>query len=132
MEISECEGNIFQKLYPDKWEIEAQEDFGGLPCGNQCGVETQGSDYLLTDYWLANTLSIDYRCDDQKKNSWVGATPWYHCLAEDSRIPKILVINPLQTLVHPQTQKKKKKEKKNYPARIVNFQTPTSQNLPFW
>ncbi len=29
-----------------------------------------------------------------------------HCIAEDSRIPKMPVINPLQALVHPQTQKK--------------------------
>ncbi len=34
------------------------------------------------------------------------------------------VINPLQALAHPQTQK-------NYPAWIVNPQPPTSQNLPF-
>ncbi len=35
------------------------------------------------------------------------------------------VINPLQSLVHPQTQK-------NYPAQIVNPQPQTSQNLPFF
>ncbi len=50
---------------------------------------------------------IDYRCDDEKKNSWVGATSWYHCVAEDSRIPKMSFINPFQAIVHPQTQKKK-------------------------
>jgi hypothetical protein len=33
-------------------------------------------------------------------------TTWYHCIAEDSRISKMPVINPLQALVHPQTQKK--------------------------
>jgi hypothetical protein len=43
--------------------------------------------------------------------SWeLGATSyWYHCVSEDARIPKMLVINPLQELVHPQTQK-------NYPT----------------
>jgi hypothetical protein len=40
---------------------------------------------------------------------------WYHCVAEDSTIPKMPVINPLQALVHPQIQK-------NYPAWIVNPQ----------
>jgi hypothetical protein len=39
------------------------------------------------------------------KNSSVGATSWYHCVAEDSSIPKKPVINPLQALVHPKTQK---------------------------
>jgi hypothetical protein len=38
-----------------------------------------------------------------------------HCVAEDSRIPKIPVINPLQAFVHPQTQR-------NYPAWIVKPQ----------
>ncbi len=51
-----------------------------------------------------------------KKNSQVGATSWYHCVAEDSRIPKIPVINPLHALVRLQTQK-------DYPAWIVNPQT---------
>jgi hypothetical protein len=41
-----------------------------------------------------------------KKKSVVEATSWYHCVAEDSRIPKMPVINPLQASVHPQTQKK--------------------------
>jgi hypothetical protein len=41
----------------------------------------------------------------KKKNSWVGATFWYHWVADDSRIPKMPAINPLQALVHPQTQK---------------------------
>jgi hypothetical protein len=36
-------------------------------------------------------------------------------VAEDSKIPKMLVINPLQELVHPQTQR-------NYPAWIVKSQ----------
>ncbi len=39
--------------------------------------------------------------------SWVGATFWHHCVPEHSKIPKMPVINPLQALVHPQTQKKK-------------------------
>jgi hypothetical protein len=52
----------------------------------------------------------------KKKNCRAGATSWYHCIAEDSRIPKLPVINPLQAHVHPQTQKK------NYPAWIVNPQ----------
>ncbi len=42
-------------------------------------------------------------------------TSWYYCVAEDSRIPKMPVINPLQELIHPQTQKK-------YSAWIVNPQ----------
>jgi hypothetical protein len=32
-------------------------------------------------------------------------TSWYHAVAEDSRIPKMPVINPLKALVHPQPQK---------------------------
>jgi hypothetical protein len=51
----------------------------------------------------------------KKKNSGVGATSWHHCVADDSRISKMPVINPLQAIVHPQTQK-------NYPAWIVNPQ----------
>ncbi len=50
-------------------------------------------------------FSIDYKCDNEKKNSWVGSTSWYHCIADHSRIPKMPANNPLQTLVHPQTQK---------------------------
>jgi hypothetical protein len=42
-----------------------------------------------------------------KKYFSVGATSWYHCVAEDSRIQKMPAINPLQALVHPQTKKKK-------------------------
>jgi hypothetical protein len=56
--------------------------------------------------------SIDYRYDDEKNNSSVWVTSSYLCVAEDSRIPKMPVINPLQALVHPQTQK-------NYPAWII-------------
>jgi hypothetical protein len=41
----------------------------------------------------------------KKKNSQAGATSWYHCAAEDSRILNMPAINPLQALVHPQTQK---------------------------
>jgi hypothetical protein len=56
---------------------------------------------------------IDYGCDNEKK-FYVGAPSWYHCVDEDSsRIPKMPVINPLQALVNPQTQK-------NYPAWIAN------------
>jgi hypothetical protein len=47
--------------------------------------------------------TIDYRCHDEKKESEVETTSWYHCVAEDFRIPKMPVINPLQALVHPQT-----------------------------
>jgi hypothetical protein len=50
-------------------------------------------------------MAIDYKCDDEKKNSWVGVNSWYHYIAEDSRIPKMPFINPLQALDHPQTQK---------------------------
>jgi hypothetical protein len=39
-----------------------------------------------------------------KKNSCGGATSWYHCVAEDSRIPKMPAINPPQALIQPQTQ----------------------------
>jgi hypothetical protein len=48
---------------------------------------------------------IDYRLDDEKKTLELGRH--HHCVAEDSRIPKMPVNNPLQALVHPQTQKKK-------------------------
>jgi hypothetical protein len=50
--------------------------------------------------------TIDYRCDNEKKTLELGS--WDHCVADDSRIPKMPVISPLQALVHPQTQKKKK------------------------
>jgi hypothetical protein len=73
--------------------------------------------YLFKKMHLPNLTpqSIDYRCENEKKNSLVGATSWYHCVAEDSRIPDMPVINRFQALVHPQTQK-------NYPARIVSPQ----------
>jgi hypothetical protein len=61
----------------------------------------------------------------KKKTAWVGATSSYHCVAEDSRIPKMPVINPLQALVHPQTQK-------NYPAWIVNPQPQLLRFRLFW
>jgi hypothetical protein len=70
-------------------------------------------------------MSIDYRCDDEKQKSSVGATSWYHCVAEDSWIPKMPVINLLQALVHPQTQK-------NYPAWIVNPQPQLLRPRLFW
>jgi hypothetical protein len=87
------------------------------------------SEWTRRDYCMARAgRTIDYRCDEEKKNSWVGETSWYHCVAEDSRIPKMPVINPLQALVHPQTKKKKK----NYPARIVNPQPQLIRILFFW
>jgi hypothetical protein len=43
---------------------------------------------------------IEYRCDDWRWKKKVGETSSYHCVAEDSRIPKMPVINPLQALVH--------------------------------
>jgi hypothetical protein len=65
----------------------------------------------------------------------VGATSWYHCVAEDSRIPKMPVINPFQALVYPQSQQ-------NYPAWIVNpqpqllgiclFSVKRSADLELW
>jgi hypothetical protein len=55
----------------------------------------------------------------------IGATSWYHCIAEDSMMPKMSVINPLQALVHLQTQKNK------LSCTDCQFPTPTSQNLPF-
>jgi hypothetical protein len=72
-------------------------------------------------------LPIDCRCDDEKKNSLVGSISyWHQCAAEDSSIPKMLVINPLQALVHPQTRKKKQS------GMDCQSPTPTSQNLPFF
>jgi hypothetical protein len=68
---------------------------------------------------------IDYRCDDEKKNSCVEVTSWNHCVAEDSRIQKMPVINHLQALVHSQTQKK-------YPAWIVNPQPQLLRIRHFW
>jgi hypothetical protein len=41
-----------------------------------------------------------------RKKLLFGATSWYHYIADDSRIPKVPAISPLQALVHPQTQKK--------------------------
>jgi hypothetical protein len=37
---------------------------------------------------------MDYRCDDAKKIciSELGATPWYQCVADDSRISKMKAI----------------------------------------
>ncbi len=64
---------------------------------------------------IRGLVAIDYRCGDEKKNSQVEMTSWYHCVAGDSTIPKMPVINHLQALVHLQTQK-------NYPAWIVNPQ----------
>jgi hypothetical protein len=46
-------------------------------------------------------------------------------IAEDSRIPKMQAINPLQELVHPQTQK-------NYPTWIVNPQPQLLKICLFW
>ncbi len=68
------------------------------------------------DSWMSATLLIIYYiCDDEKKNSWIWATSWYHCVTEDSRISKMSVINPLQARVHLQTRK-------NYHAWIANPQ----------
>jgi hypothetical protein len=61
----------------------------------------------------------------KKKTLEMGATSWYPCIPEDSRIPKIPVINPFQALVHLQTQKGKKK---NYPAWIGNPQPQLLRN----
>jgi hypothetical protein len=61
----------------------------------------------------------------KKKNSF-EVTSWYHCVADNSRIPKMPVINPLQALVHPQTKKK------NYPAWIVNPQPQLLRVRLFW
>jgi hypothetical protein len=68
--------------------------------------------------------NIDYRCDVKKKLLCWGDT-WYHCVAEDSRIQRMPVINHLQVLVHPQTQKK---------LSSMDCQSPTrtSQNSLFW
>jgi hypothetical protein len=61
----------------------------------------------------------------KKNNSGVGATSWYNCIAEDSRIPKMPVIYPLQALVHLQTQN-------NYPAWIANPQLKLLRICLFW
>ncbi len=50
-----------------------------------------------------------------KKNLELGDILVSYCIAEDSSISKMPVINPLQALLHPQTQTK-------YPAWIVNPQ----------
>jgi hypothetical protein len=109
-------------------------NFWGKCKGNHC----EGSfhcfklfPHRVASYWkqmcTVGGTSIDYRCgdDEGKKNSWVGATSWYHCAADDSRIPKMPVISPLQALVHPQTQKKLSWMDCQSP-------TPTSQNSPFF
>jgi hypothetical protein len=76
---------------------------------------SQKSKYVVPKLKFWEVDAIDYRCDNETKNSWVGVTSSYHCVDEDSMIPKMPVINPLQALVHPQTQKK-------HPAWIVNSQ----------
>jgi hypothetical protein len=61
-----------------------------------------------------------------KKVTRVGVSSSYHCVAEDSRIPRMtLVINPLQALLHPQTRR-------NYPAWIVNPQHQLLRIRLFW
>jgi hypothetical protein len=70
-------------------------------------------------------MTIDYSCDNEKKNSWIGVTSWYHCVAEDSGSPKMPVISLLQAHVHLQTQK-------NYPAQIVNLQPQLLRIHLFW
>ncbi len=42
---------------------------------------------------------IDYNATMKKRRD--GVTSWYHCVAEDSRIPKMRTNNPLQALVKP-------------------------------
>jgi hypothetical protein len=59
-----------------------------------------------------------------RKNSLAGATSWYDCVAEDSTVPKMTVINPLPELVHPETQK-------NHSAWIVNPQPNFSEFASF-
>jgi hypothetical protein len=66
---------------------------------------------MVLTYFLISTMyevssTIDYRRDDRKKLSSWGDR--YHGVAEDSRIPKLPVMNPLQALVHPQRRKLKK------------------------
>ncbi len=79
--------------------------------------------------WLSGGVTnavacIDYKCDDEKKiSTW--ATSWYPCVAKDSRILKMPVINPLQALVRPPTRK-------NYPAWIVNPQPQLLRIRLFW
>jgi hypothetical protein len=76
---------------------------------------------------MVPAAAIDYRSDDEKKNSCVGATSWYHCVAEDSRIPKMPVINPLIQALVLFIRKLKKK------LSCMDCQplTPTSENSPF-
>jgi hypothetical protein len=76
---------------------------------------------------LANG-SIDYRCEYvtmKIKKSWVEATSWYHCVAEDSRIPKM---SPLTLSKHMFIRKLKKKKLSCIDCLSP---TPTSQNSPF-
>jgi hypothetical protein len=62
-------------------------------------------------------LPIDYRWDNENKlSSWGDIlVSLAHCVDEDSRIPKMPVINPVQALAHPRTSK-------NYRAWIANLQ----------
>jgi hypothetical protein len=78
-------------------------------------VRTLFKSVRLNDRSRTWTIDVKKKKEKEKKKLWVGATPWYHRVAEDSRIPKMLAINPLLALVHPQTQK-------NCPAWIVNPQ----------
>ncbi len=80
---------------------------------------------LPTSRILRCQFCIYKTIDATMKNSWLTATSWYHCVAEDSKIPKMPVFNPLQALVHPQTQKRKKRS-----CLDCQSPTPTSQNLP--
>jgi hypothetical protein len=59
----------------------------------------------------------------KKKDSRVGATSWYHCIAEDSRIPKMLVINPSKHLFI--------RKLKKLSCMDCQYPTPTSQNSLF-
>jgi hypothetical protein len=62
---------------------------------------------VVTEPWTIDVM--------MNKNCRIGAISWYQCVAEDSRIPKMPVINPLRALFYPQTQK-------NNPGWIVNPQ----------
>ncbi len=92
---------------------------GFKPCGH---LSSELSERAWNDH--NPTFCIHYKMWRWKKKSWVGVTNWCQCVAEDSRIPKMPDINPLQALVHPLLKK----------LSCMGYASPTpnSQNLPFF
>ncbi len=50
--------------------------------------------------------TMDYRCEDRKKSSEIGATSWHHSIDDDSKITKNALDSPQEPVVHLQTQQK--------------------------